>query len=386
MQKDLYLAVLRTYPLSLPPVPFGKDMWQLLAESDTPLLVYGMGNGADKLFARLETIGRRPSAVFASDGFVRGQLFRGYEVVSYAQAKEKFPFHIVLLSFGSNKSDVVSYLYSFAEDVPLLIPDMPLAGEAYFTAEFYEAHAKELDAVYRLLADDASRDLLAALVWYKLTGEHVFLSRAVRAEDTRALLGWDTLTFAVDVGAYRGDTLIELAENAPQLSSVLAIEPDSKNFRKLEQVVEKYPRIAVECTHAAAWHTDGDGLFETSGNRNATLNTGGKTGHMPSYQHKTNAVKTAKIDTLLHGRNVSYIKFDTEGAEMAALRGAENCIKRNSPALRVSAYHRSEDLFVLPLYLASLVPDRYDYYLRRAHVIPAWECDLLAVPKRKGEP
>lgn len=383
MQKERYENVLREYPLSLPSVPFEKDIWQALEENEAPLLVYGMGNGADKLFDRLERIGRAPSAVFASDGFVRAQVFRGHEVVSYAEAAARFPGHTVLLSFGSNKSDVVSFLYDFAERKPLLIPDMPLAGEEYFTAAFYEAHAEKLRAVYALLADDASRDLLAALIWYKLTGEPCFLKRAVCYEDTRSLLGWDAISSALDVGAYRGDTLEELAANAPRLCDVIAIEPDRKNFKKLTVIAERYPELTVRCVEAAAWNMDGEELFETSGNRNATLNTGREKGHTPSYQHNTEIVKTVRIDTLLSGRRIDCIKIDTEGAEMKALMGAEETLKKYTPALRVSAYHRSEDLFALPLYLSALMPDRYDYYLRRTHVIPAWECDLLAVPKKK---
>lgn len=385
MQKNLYDTVLREYPLSLPPTPFGADMWQRLKESDTPILIYGMGNGADKLFERLASLGRVPSAVFASDGFVRGQIFRGHKVVSYAEARERFPEHVVLLSFGSNKEDVVSYLYEFAEDVPLLIPDMPLAGEEYFTSDFYKEHLREIATVYGLLADDASRDLLASLVWYKLTGEPCFLSRAVCFADTRELLGWNEITAAVDVGAYRGDTLKELAEHAPRLSYVLAIEPDRKNFRRLLEVASRYPALSVTCVEGAAWNEDGDGLFEVSGNRNATLSAEGKKGHTPSFEHKTETIKTFKIDTLTEGRTVDYIKYDTEGAEMAALSGTEACLKTHTPRLRVSAYHRSEDIFALPLYLASSLPDCYQYYLRRTHVIPAWECDLIAVPKEKGE-
>ena len=30
-----------------------KDLWQYLAESDKPIVMYGMGNGADKILAEL---------------------------------------------------------------------------------------------------------------------------------------------------------------------------------------------------------------------------------------------------------------------------------------------------------------------------------------------
>ena len=38
----------------LPEYPCREDMWDSLAKESRPIVVYGMGNGADKLFRRLE--------------------------------------------------------------------------------------------------------------------------------------------------------------------------------------------------------------------------------------------------------------------------------------------------------------------------------------------
>ena len=68
-----------------------KRSWlEEIAESDLPVAVYGMGNGADKLFAFLEQQGIRPACVFASDEFVRGQQFRGYPVLRYEDAAAQY--------------------------------------------------------------------------------------------------------------------------------------------------------------------------------------------------------------------------------------------------------------------------------------------------------
>ena len=56
----------------LPPYPVMEDMWDRIAADTRPIAVYGMGNGADKLFERLGKYGVSVSDVFASDGFVRG--------------------------------------------------------------------------------------------------------------------------------------------------------------------------------------------------------------------------------------------------------------------------------------------------------------------------
>ena len=75
----------------LPEYPCISDMWDELAEETRPVMVYGMGNGADKLFERLAEFNINVSDVFASDGFVRGHSFRGFRVKSFSEIKESYP-------------------------------------------------------------------------------------------------------------------------------------------------------------------------------------------------------------------------------------------------------------------------------------------------------
>ena len=117
--------------------------------------------------------------------------------------------------------------------------------------------------------------------------------------------------------------------------------------------------------------------FASSGNRNATL--GEKKAGTASFEHHTNDVECVKIDDITFGRNVDYIKYDTEGAEMAALEGSRTIIDRSSPYLRISAYHRSEDLFALPALVHDMAPN-YKFYLRKLRYIPAWDVNLYAIP------
>ena len=89
--------------ITLPDYPQKSDMWLRLKETQKPILMYGMGNGADKILAELEKRGIEVSGFFASDGFVRGHNFHGKRVLSYSEAKEKFGSFIVLLAFGSSR-------------------------------------------------------------------------------------------------------------------------------------------------------------------------------------------------------------------------------------------------------------------------------------------
>ena len=81
----------------MPTYPCIADLWDRLAAEKRPIVVYGMGNGADKLFERLEKYGVTPSDIFASDGFVRGHSYRGMRVLSFSEIKEKYHDFVILL-------------------------------------------------------------------------------------------------------------------------------------------------------------------------------------------------------------------------------------------------------------------------------------------------
>ena len=74
----------------------------------------------------------------------------------------------------------------------------------------------------------------------------------------------------------------------------------------------------------------------------------------------------------------SFLKIDIEGAEAAALEGAQNIIKTFKPIIAICVYHRPPDLWQIPLFLNQLNTD-YLFYLR-AHENDGFEVVLYAVP------
>ena len=90
------------------------------------------------------------------------------------------------------------------------------------------------------------------------------------------------------------------------------------------------------------------------------------------------------VDSIAKEQNlpVSVIKYDVEGDEAAALRGSRDTISAYHPALAVSVYHRSADIFDLPVMIKNMHPG-YGFYLRRTPCIPAWDITLFAVDSAK---
>ena len=349
------------------------ELWEQLARETRDIWLYGMGNGADKILAVLENRGISVRGVFASDGFVRGQVFHGMPVRSFSEVSATYPANgcVVLLAFGTAREDVLALIEGVAARYPLFVPDVPVCGEALFDKNYFLAHREELAAARALLADETSRRNFDLTLAYKLTGRYDLLMAATD-DRTReeALMNYATVRCMADFGAYNGDTARAMLERAP-LAEIFAVEPDKRNFRKLDAWAKTVTPCRVIPHHAAVFDRDGSAAFDASGNRNAGLCTG--------RERESETVPTVTADTLLSDAKPDFIKYDVEGAEAAALRGTAATLARCSPRLKVACYHRSEDLFALPLLLHTLAPNHRLYLTRHASV-PAWDLDLLAVP------
>ena len=55
-------------------------LWDYLRQTEKKIVLYGMGDGAEKLLDEFDRLGIKCTGVFASDDFVRGQSFRGFKV------------------------------------------------------------------------------------------------------------------------------------------------------------------------------------------------------------------------------------------------------------------------------------------------------------------
>ena len=155
------------------------DLFHRLAECRRPIAIWGTGDGADKLFAVLKRINVRPSAVFASDGFVRDRSFHSFPVLSYADVCREYPDCTVLLAFGSRLPEVIGNVRRVAAERELYVPDLPVAGETLFDAAFVAEHRGEFDEARSLLADEASRRLFDSIITARLHGDLPSLEAAV---------------------------------------------------------------------------------------------------------------------------------------------------------------------------------------------------------------
>ena len=355
------------------------DLWTHLQNSKKKIVMYGMGNGADKIIGICERYGIEICDFFASDGFVRGHSFHGKTVLSYSEVKEKYGAEniIVLLSFASSLPDVLANIYRIAEECELYAPDVPVSGDNLFNSEFFEKNKDNISAARGLLSDERSREVFDSVINYKMSGDVNFLrnSHSDIGEAYRDILHAEKFEKIADLGAYNGDTLREIKPYAKRLKLAIAFEPDRRSFKKLSEYAAGED-FKINCLNLAAWSEKDTLIFDDGGSRNSNLLRADSLS--VGKAARTVEVGADSLDDILCGESVDYIKFDVEGAEKEAIRGAEETIKKYAPALAVSVYHRSEDIFSLALLISSLCPE-YKLYMRRREYVPAWDTLLFAV-------
>ncbi len=337
------------------------DIWQRLKYQNKPILLYGTGNGADKILDELYRCGVKVSGVFASDGFVRKRSFRGFEVISFSDAEKKHKDFIALLAFGSARSEVLENIEKISQTQQILCADVSVYGGEIFNEQYAKSHKDELLEVYSHLADNQSKKVFEQTVKFKLDGNlsRLFDCQSSEDEAFENVLCLKSDVKCLDLGAYNGDSVLSLLKRC-ESAEITAVEPDQKTFLKL---VKNTEGLNVTAINAAVTDVDGQIGFN-------------KTASRGSYLGGESITRSITVDSLK--KHFDFIKFDVEGSELLALEGAKQTIAKHKPKMLVSCYHRADDYFALPLKILSIRPD-YKIYMRHYPCVPAWDTNFYFV-------
>lgn len=342
-----------------------KNVWDTLKDSDKPLVLYGMGLGAEKIMSELEQRGMRADDIFASDEFVRGHSFKGYKVLKYSEVCEKYKDFNVVLCFASRIDEVIDRIAEIDGEHTVFAPDVPVAGGGLFTREYITENEEKFERAYSLLADEESKRVYKDILNFKVSGKIKYLlsSFCDKSKVYSDILNLNENEEIIDLGAYDGDTIREFtAATGGKYKHITALEPDKKSYKKLLKNTDGMKNIST--LNMGVWSKRDTLIFDAEAGRNSKLSAEGV------------SVEVTDIDSL----NIAptFIKADIEGSEMKALEGAEKTIKKYLPKLYICAYHRNEDLFALPLKIKEL-SEKYKIYFRHSKYIPAWESNFYCV-------
>ncbi len=327
-----------------------------------PIVLYGTGNGADKIVDFCEKHNIHLAGIFVSDEFCRGQVFRGYRVETYKEIIQRIgKDFLLIIAFASELPEVLQRFQDLGKAHTTLAPHLGLYKDENLDGEWFAKHQEELQQTYDILTDDLSKKIFLDMFNYKFSGKlHYLFDNVTRRQDDLQLLDLNENEIYYDLGAYTGDTALEV----PAKTRVL-VEADYKNFGKLQSNLPKSDNNIL--INTAIWKEEGLIQFSTQSGRAASI-----------YGAKPTTVTATTIDKIVEQTKLipTYIKMDLEGAEKEALIGATQTIRQYKPKMLIAGYHFNEDLFAIPLALLQLNPN-YQIYLRKHPYVPDWEINFF---------
>lgn len=346
-----------------------EDLWSYLSKTDKNIVMYGTGNGADKIIDVFENKGIKLYGIFASDDFARGQNFRGFTVKKYSDFVNELEDFIVVVSFASQRDEVLENIYKIASERELYAPDVPVFGDGLFDLEYFNQNVDKLRYVYSKLADDLSRKTFISTIAFKITGNISYLKDCETTEEEINSL----ITYLIrnknyiDIGAYTGDTVEKYVNLFGDSMTIYAIEPDEKNYRKM---LERFKDKGISCKtfNVAGWDKTELLKFYAKSGRASTVNNSNN-----SLKYKE--IQGQKIDEIIED-SIGYIKIDAEGADCKVIEGLTETIKNNLPCMKIAAYHRNEDYFSIPL-TVDKINSEYRLYMRHLKYVPGWDTDFI---------
>ena len=164
----------------------------------------------------------------------------------------------------------------------------------------------------------------------------------------------------IDAGCFNCYTSIRFAEVCKgNYTKIFAFEPDKRCFDKCKSIAKETDIKNFELINAGLWNGKTQAIFfseEYNGGSRIT-------------QNGDCVVELVALDDIIKNEYVSFIKMDIEGAELNALIGASNIIKRDKPLCAISVYHKAGDIAVITSYLKNLVPE-YRFAVRHYTTTP----------------
>ena len=239
-----------------------------------------------------------------------------------------------------------------------------------------------------LFTDRLSNLTLANIIQYRLSGNPFYLQSiaighhyGIIQHDSYMLnkqfinLG-DNEVF-VDAGALGGETTEYFIRSVRgNFKRIFLFEPSTESMLRTRKCVEALDREFIgkninkkcEFIEKGLYSFNGELVFANSlYDESVTLDHGVmpqsahiiETGLSSSFvasgqEYNVTKIPVTTLDDVVSGDNVTFIKFEIEGSEVDALKGAINTIKRCRPRMGLSVYHRPQDLELIIQFVQEL--------------------------------
>lgn len=217
--------------------------------------------------------------------------------------------------------------------------------------EKYSSCSTEIVRAYNILSDAKSQEVFVNILNFRIHKDYSYIlgiadDTSLQYFDENIVTPVDEEVF-VDCGACSGDTLMKFIEfSGNKFSRVVCFEPYEVLFRELLTYTKNLGDARITAIMAGVYKEKAKVGFTICGNASSSIDSGS------DY-----SIDAISLDEYFGCDKVTFIKMDIEGGEMDALEGAKSIIARDKPRLAISIYHKADDLWRIPLYIKSILPE-----------------------------
>jgi FkbM family methyltransferase len=171
--------------------------------------------------------------------------------------------------------------------------------------------------------------------------------------------------FVIDAGGCFGDTALYFANKVGENGAVHVFEfiPDNIEVLKKNISLNMHLKQIIKLIPNPLWSSSGDDVFYASNGPASRVS-------MEAFEGYTNKTTTLSIDEYFRSEKIpviNFIKMDIEGAELNALKGAEDTIRQFKPKLAIALYHSTAEFDSIPRYINELNLG-YKFYLSHSTI------------------
>ena len=221
---------------------------------------------------------------------------------------------------------------------------------------FFKNAQDEIIQTFDLLEDCKSREIFKQFLLTHIYRKLLPISSEPIENQYFPLDIWDESVYdrSIICGAYNGDTSLAILKRKSSVNSMICFEPDPENFNTMRGNISNFKRNIGELLLLPL------ALY----NKNIQLRfAAGNTSNCTIAENGNLLVQCVTLDDCLPDTVPTFISMDIEGAELFALQGMKEIIRKHHPQLAVCVYHSPEHIWTIPLLLHTLVP-KYKFYLR----------------------
>ena len=325
----------------------------LLKDLNAPIIMYGLGEQASLLlsFCNYYSV----SITGFADSKKRGEFADTQSIImSPEELVINYPDAMILISSWKYNNAIFETLKSFGYRKEQIY-QFPFSHPYFLLRESFETnHLEGYKRAYEFFDDDLSKQIICDRISAYLFDKTLYKT-STKPKYFEFLFSEQEVF--VQAGTYCGETVKEFLDicSSEQQYEVYTFEADPQAYEISKKTLSGFKNIYL--VNKGLWSTESTLIFFTDA-------LSGSASFVNGHDHEIKMPVTSLDAFFLDKPTLpTFIQLDIEGAELEALKGAEQIIRNQKPKLAICVYHKYEDVYEIPELLYQFNPE-YKFWLQ----------------------